>query len=196
MKYITTSLLVAVFGALLLPLQTFALSCMPADMMLENYVEDENFVIVKATALELVEHVSQPAEEDYLHDEGFTGQRIAITESLKGYVEDDMWVYWRVDATWKYLCAGAPPAEGTENLYIIRNSNDSFGLTMVVDVYPADSELATQIKTALSEADVTGTVNETSSERWVEQLTYELKQMVFTLRIKLAEWRFWQGNPE
>lgn len=194
MKKISIILLAGVFASMLFPFQSFALSCMPENMMIDSYVNDENYVIVKAVAGERVEHVSKPAEEEYMFDEGYTGQRIAVSQSLKGYIEDDVWVYWNVNSTWQYMCAGAPPTEGTENLYILRKTNDPFSLTTVNAAYPVDSQLVADIETALTEAEIEGQVNEASPTQWSERLTAELKRMVFILRIKLAEWRFWNAQ--
>lgn len=182
----------SIFTMVVTPHGASALSCLDPAGMIEYYVSDPDYVVFTATAGEQVEYVKEKATEEFLQDSGYTGQYIEVDTVYKGYPENKQWVYWQKDATWGYLCAGAPPEEGAEALYIISQPHGVFDLPQVVNVYAVDSTFATDIIAALSQED-TETV-EVGPEEWQNRLRTDLKEMIFLIRVKLAEFRWWLGQ--
>lgn len=187
--------------ALMLPGVSHALSCMSPEMQMENFGENADFIIFTATAGETIEHVKEPADTtgqdpNRVFNEGYTGQYVEVSELHKGQVSGGLWVYYNQNSTWGYMCAGAPAAAGTEMLYVITAPNGNFGMPFVNSAYAADSAVAQNIITQLAAAEDNGPayVNFTTSENWRTDLANEILEMVFLIRIKLAEWRWWKAQ--
>lgn len=190
-----TLALLAFAGA---PQQSFALSCVDPEGMIEYIVSDPNSIVVTATVTEQAERVKEKAVKDdvnQMYDSGYTGQFLEISEAHMGTVPDKQWVYFHRDATWNYLCAGEPPKVGTESIYVLNFPASAFELQTVTAVYPVDSKLGKDLLEAIEDADneVEPTVYEVPKADWVTRLHDELKDMAFIIKVKLAEWNFWKA---
>lgn len=193
-KYMKALYVIPVFALAFLALQpgeTHALSCMSGEMMIEYYVNDDQYQIVTATPVAEEEYIKEVATEKWMQDSGYTGQMIEVTEAHKGYADSQQWVYYRTDATWGYLCAGEPPALNTEALYIIDSTNE---LPTVVNSYPVDSELAADILAALEASDDLGepSINEVTAQNWRERIASDIRDLAFLIKVKFGEWKFWR----
>jgi len=178
------------------PAQSQALSCIDPMGMKDYIVAEPDYIVVTAVPTEQKEHVKDKAEVDdvnMMYDSGYTGQFIEVKESHKGGTPDSQWVYFQRDSTWNYLCAGAPPALNTENVYVINFSSNIFQPQTIVAVYPADSELAEDLIEAIGDAEeiVEPEVYEVPKTDWATRLKDELKEMAFVVKLKLSEWKFW-----
>lgn len=179
------------------PAQSFALSCMDPQGMVENYVTEPSYVIVTATAGEIKEHVKDEVLADdpnAMYPSGYTGQFLEISEAHKGTSPDSQWVYFERNSTWNYLCVGGPAKAGTENLYIISTGDGLFEIPKVAGVYEANSPIAKDILKALAGSDEEPSVYEVSDADWTQRLKDELKDMAFIIRVKLSEWKFWMAQ--
>lgn len=188
-SFVALSLLV-----LSIPSQSYALSCMDPEGMVENYVTDPSYTIVTATTRETKEYIKEAAIADdpnAQYNSGYTGQFIEVKEAHKGVSPDSQWVYFHRDGTWNYLCVAQPPKAGTESLYIITTGNGLFDVARVAGVYEADSQIAKDVLKALEGGEEEPSVYEVSDADWVQRLTDELKDMAFIVRVKLEEWKFW-----
>ncbi len=179
------------------PQQSFALSCIDPEGMIEYIVSNPDSIVVTATAIEQAERVKEKAVKDdvnQMYDSGYTGQFLEISEAHMGTVPDKQWVYFHRDATWNYLCAGEPPKVGTESIYVLNFPASAFELQTVTAVYPVDSELGKDLLEAIEDADseVEPTVYEVPKADWMTRLHDELKDMAFIIKVKLAEWNFWK----
>jgi hypothetical protein len=175
-----------------------ALSCIDPEGMIEYIVSDPNSIVVTATVKEMAERVDKKALKDDpngMYDSGYTGQFIEIEEAHMGTVPDSQWVYFRRDATWNYLCAGAPPKVGAESIYVIQMPQSVFELQTVVTTYPVDSEIGKDLLEAIADAEseVEPAIYEVPKSDWVTRLHDELKEMAFIVKVKLAEWQFWHS---
>jgi hypothetical protein len=180
------------------PQQSYALSCIDPEGMIEYIVSNPDYLVVTATPVEQAERVKNKAVKDdpnMMYDSGYTGQLLDIQEAHMGMVPDMQWVYFMRDGTWNYLCAGAPPKEGTKNIYVINAPTSVFELQTVVAVYPEDSELADDLLAAIEEADMESepSIYEVPKADWVTRLHDELKDMAFIIKVKLAEWTSWKS---
>ena len=192
--------LIALFIA---PTDSFALSCMESSGMFKNYTEESQYTVVTATPKENIEHVKEKAAKDdpnKMYDSGFTAQRIEVSVAHKGHAPDSQWVYFTRNATWNYLCVSGPAPIGEASVYVIHNEGGLFEMSNVAAVYPADSQLAKNLLKAVKKANTdsenpeTPEVFKADKTYWLQQLHDELKDMAFLLKVKLAEWNFWQGN--
>jgi hypothetical protein len=180
------------------PQPSHALSCMDPEMMVKQYVENPEYIIVTASPIQNKEHVKQHANKmdpNAAYNEGYTAQLLEVETAHKGSLPDTLFAYFQRNGTWNYLCVGEPPKIGTDNLYVLQQSNDLFGITSVSAVYPADSKLAKEILTALEKSDEDfgePSVYEVDKAYWLEQISDQLGDMVFMIKVKLAEWNFWK----
>jgi hypothetical protein len=73
-----------------------------------------------------------------------------------------------------------------------------FGLTSVVAVYEADSDMAEQLLNEIADATTEETPEptkyEAGKEYWLQNLFDQLKDMAFMIEVKLAEWEFWNAS--
>lgn len=179
------------------PQQSFALSCVDPEGMVDYIVKDADSLVVTAKPVEQKEYVSEPAIKDDpngMYDAGYSGQLLDISEAHMGTVPDMQWVYFTRNGTWNYLCVGEPPKVGTENIYVFKMPNSPFELQTVTAVYPRDSDMAKKLLGAIgdSKLEVEPTVYEVPKADWVTRLHDELKEMAFIIKIKLAEWTSWK----
>lgn len=180
------------------PQQSFALSCIDPEGMIEYIVSNPDSVVVTATVLEQKEHVQKAATKDDpngMYDSGYTGQLLEVSEAHMGSISKEQWVYFHRDATWNYLCAGTPPKVGTESIYVLNFPSSPFELQTVTSVYEVDSELGKDLLEAIEDADSEAepTIYEVSKSDWVTRLHDELRDMAFIIKVKLAEWNFWKS---
>jgi hypothetical protein len=180
------------------PSYSQALSCIDPEGMVDYIVSDPNSIVVTGKPIEVAQRVNQPAAKDdpnQMYDSGYTGQFIEIEKAHMGTVPDAQWVYFRRDATWNYLCAGEPPKVGTENIYVIQMPQSNFELQTVVTTYPVNSDLGKKLLKAISDenSEVEPTIYEVPKADWVTRLHDELKEMAFIIKVKLAEWQFWNN---
>ena len=201
MKYTITGFIAAliVITGISIPSPAAALSCMDPAGMLDRYVEDGSFSIFTAIAGETKSFVQQPAatngDPNRQFDGGYVGQLVNVTETHKGWLADAFWVYHQQDPTWNYLCSSGPVEEGVEAVFIVSNPSGQFDLATVVNTYPADSELAKNLIAALDDSgDQEQNLFEHSKESRLSDLYREIKEMIFLVRIKFAEWKFWKGR--
>jgi hypothetical protein len=185
---------VALFVA---PSQSYALSCIDPDGMIEHIVSTPDYVVVTATPTENKEHVKEKATKDdpnQAYDSGYTGQFLKISEAHMGTTPKQQWVYFMRDGTWNYLCAGEPAKVGTENIYVLSVPSNVFDLTTVVAVYPTDSEVAKDLLKEIADAEevVEPAVYDVPAKDWTTRLHDELKDMAFLIKLKLSEWNFWK----
>ncbi len=192
---------VFIFIGVAMPSTSQALSCLDPESMLEYYVSEGDYIIFTGEAGETKAYVKEAADPAGLDpngqfDSGYSGQYVEVREVHKGYTEAKQWVYFEKHATWGYLCAGGPLEKGTEALYIISRSSGMFELPQVVNVYPIDSPLATDIITALEESEEVGnaTIEPISAEDWKNRLRTDLMDMMFIIKVKLGEWRWWNAQ--
>lgn len=184
------------------PTSSHALSCLDAEGSNKYFVEDANTVIVTAIPKENKEHVKEKATKDdpnQMYDSGYTAQFIEVSKAHKGNAPKSQWVYFQRDATWNYLCSGGPAPTGEAQVYVISKDDSLFGVAGVAAVYPADSNTAKDLIKAVEKANDAAEypeipeVFEADKVYWLEQLRDELKDMAFLIKVKLAEWNFWQG---
>ena len=181
------------------PSQSYALSCIDPEGMIEYIVSNPDYLVVTAKPTQQAEHVKSKAlkgDPNQMYDTGYSAQFLNISKAHMGTVPDRQWVYFLRDGTWNYLCAGAPPKIGSENIYVIDFSSNLFQPQTVVAVYPVDSVLAGDLLDAIADTEDLGepTVYEVSKADWVTRLHDELKEMAFILKVKLAEWQFWKAK--
>lgn len=200
MKKVILGTAVAVMGLAFVPTQSFALSCLDPDGMIEYYVENADYQIVLATPTDQKEFIKKEADEtdpNTIYPEGYTGQLLEVKKSYRGGAPDQQWVYFERNGTWNYLCVGEPAKVGTDQVYVLHKDSGLFALTTVAGVYEADSDIAkkllAEIKAADSEFMEEAQVYETTKDYWIQQLHDELKEMAFFVKLKLAEWNFWRG---
>ena len=176
-----------------IPNASQALSCIDPASSLEQYLSSDS-VIFTATAGEVTEFISKSADESHsrMYDSGYTGQVVEVREVHKGNVNSSQWVYFLKDENWGYLCTNQPPEAGTENVYIVSSANANFDLPTVVQVFAVDSEYAEDLLANIKPGQ--GYLNKQTAATWREQLGRNLRQMVFILRIKLHEWRYWASE--
>lgn len=179
------------------PDSSFALSCIDPEGAIEYYAEQPDVLVVTAIPKENKEHIKVPASQtdpNAAFNTGYTAQLLEIKEAHRGSVPDKMWVYFQIDGTWNYLCAGAPAEIGSENIYVLQLGDGMFSVTGVAAVYPADSEIGKKlIKEIKANNENVGTpeVYQTDKTYWLTQLHDQLKDMAFIVRVKLSEWNFW-----
>src|SRR5690606_36241564 len=119
MKKIIVLPVMAMMAIAAIPDQSQALSCLDQESMVTHIVSDPDYIVVTAVPTANKEFVKEKATEAHLHDSGYTGQFLKISEAHKGSVSEQQWVYFTKDSTWEYLCAGEPPALNTERIYVI-----------------------------------------------------------------------------
>lgn len=180
------------------PQQSFALSCIDLDGMIDYIVSNPDSVVVTAKVLEQKEHVQEAVKKDDpngMYDSGYTGQFLEITDAHMGTAPDKQWVYFTRNSTWNYLCAGTPPKVGTESIYVIQVPASSFELQTVTAVYEIDSEIGKDLLEAIEDADseVEPSIYEVPKSDWVTRLHDELKDMAFIVKVKLSEWTFFKS---
>lgn len=202
MKHTTFFIASVILAAFIIPVTpASALSCIDPEGMIDYIVESDDFVVVTATPTEQMEHVKEAADAtdpNRQYPSGYTAQLLDITDVHKGSAPDMMWTYFERNGTWNYLCAGAPAALNTEQVYVLNQNYDMFGVTNVVTVYDADSELADELMKAIEDATTDETPEPTSYETdkayWLQNLMDQLKDMAFMIEVKLAEWKFWNAS--
>ena len=202
-RHMKTTIFGAVFATFmfmgfLMPSTSQALSCLDPASMLQYYTTEDDYIIFTATAGEVKEYVKEAADKTGLDpnmqfDSGYTGQYVEVTEAHKGYPEKLQWVYFEKNSTWGYMCSSGPAEVGQETLYIVSQNHGLFELPRVVNTYPADSALAADIIAALeaAETDNEPMVSEVTTEDWKNRLRTDIVEMIFIVRIKLSEWRWW-----
>lgn len=197
MKKIIILPVVALLALIAAPTPSHALSCVDPEGMIEYVVDNPDSIVLTATVIETKEHIDKKAVKDdpnAAYDSGYTGQFLEIEAAHMGTVPDSQWVYFRRDGTWNYLCAGEPPKDGTENIYVLQMPQSSFELQTVSAVYEKDSEMGKKLLSAIEKknSDTEPMVYEVSKSDWVTRLHDELKEMAFIIKIKLSEWNFWK----
>jgi hypothetical protein len=200
MKKIVFMTAFALVALAVAPQQSFALSCIDAEGMIEFYVENAEYQVVRATPTEQKEFVKIEADEsdpNMMFPEGYTGQLLSVEESYRGAVPDKTWAYFERNGTWNYLCVGAPAEIGSEQIYVLHKDSGMFAVTTVAGVYEVDSEIAKKLSSELEAVEdenmEESAVFETTPAFWMEQLKGELIEMAFWVKLKLAEWNFWKG---
>jgi hypothetical protein len=175
------------------PTESFALSCIDPEGMIEHIVSEPDYVVVTATPTEQVERVKEKATQEGTYDCGYTGQLLNVSEAHMGASPESLWVYFHRDFTWNYLCAGEPPKIGTEHVYVINVSTNIFDPSTVVMTYEADSQMAEDLLEAIEDADseVEPSTYDVSVADWTQRLKDELKEMAFLVELKLAELKYW-----
>lgn len=189
MKQYITGILIALFIVVgsSIPAPAAALSCMDPAGMLDMYTDEPEYLIFTATAGEAMEHVRRAAVEgdpNRQFSDGYTGQAVTASKAHKGGVSENFYVYHSKNATWGYMCSSGPVTKGEEALFITRQQEGPFGLMTVVNTYPADSDLARDIIRAVSEEGSNANIGVE-----MKDLRDEIMEMIFLVRIKLAEWR-------
>jgi len=191
-----------IFGGVLLllsvitPSISHALSCVDPQSMLEYYVEDQSYVVFSGVASETVEHIKQSATDDDPNrqfNEGYTAQLVEVNEVYKGTVASDLWLYHQQNSTWGYVCSSGPVKMGEEMLFIISDQGGYFELPTVVNTYSMDSDIALQIEAALTVENNDPQLYELDPTSEKQSLSTQIREMIFLIRIKLAEWRSWSG---
>jgi hypothetical protein len=179
------------------PQQSFALSCIDPEGMIEYIVSNPDSIVVTAKVVEQKEHVQEAAKKDDpngMYDSGYTGQFLEVSKAHMGTASDQQWVYFTRNSTWNYLCAGNPPKVGTESIFVLNFPASPFELQTVTAVYEVDSELGKDLLEAIEDADseVEPTIYEVPKVDWVTRLQDELKDMAFIIKVKLSEWTFFK----
>lgn len=197
MKKVLSVLLMTAF---LVPVTSQALSCVDLASMIEQYVSEPSYTVFTGVAGEMVEHVRQAADAtgqdpNRSYNDGYTAQYVSVTEVHKGSVPDELWVYHQQNGVWGYMCSGGPADAGVEALYVIRAEGGTFSLPEVVNVYALDTPTSREIITRFSAAGGESGVYEVTPQTKRETLAREIRSLVFLVRIKLAEWRWW-GQQE
>ena len=190
-----TLALLAFAGA---PQQSFALSCIDPEGMIEYIVSNPDSIVVTAKAVEQKEHVKEAAKKDdpnAMYDSGYSAQFLEISEAHMGNVPDKQWVYFTRNGTWDYLCAGAPPKVGTESIYVLNFPASPFELQTVTAVYEADSKMGQELLEAIVDEDSEAepSIYEVPKADWVTRLHDELKDMAFIIKVKISEWTFFKS---
>jgi len=178
-----------------------ALSCIDPEGMVEHIVENDDYIVVTASPTEQIEHVKEVADDsdpNMMYPSGYSAQMLVVDTVHKGSVPDELWVYFERNGTWNYLCAGAPAPLNSNQVYVLNQSYDMFGLTSVVAVYEADSDMAEQLLNEIADATTEETPEptkyEAGKEYWLQNLFDQLKDMAFMIEVKLAEWEFWNAS--
>ncbi len=191
-------LALCMFIGITIPAPASALSCMDPAGMIDMYVEGGTFSVFTAVAGETTSFVQQAATDgdpNRQFDAGYVGQVVEVNAVHKGWLSDKFWVYHQQDPTWGYLCSSGPVEEGERAVFIVSNPSGQFDLTTVVNTYPTDSELATNLLAALAESDEQETnLFAHSAESRLSDLRHSIKEMIFLIRIKFAEWNFWKSQ--
>jgi hypothetical protein len=195
MKYSAYLLLFSIIGGISAPATSYALSCMDPASSIENHATNAQYTIVTATAGEVTEYVQNKAtdEQPFMNDGGYTGQYISVSESHKGGMDSQAYVYFQKNMSWGYMCTNQPPKAGVASIYVLAKDNSPFGLTRVVQVYSLDSLYANDLLAALELDGATGEVFERTAASWQAGLAATLREMVFFIRLKLNEWRMWKA---
>lgn len=201
MKYTSILFIGALLFASLPTAPAFALSCIDPAGMINHVVENDDYIVVTATPTEQKEHVKDKADEtdpNKQYDSGYSSQLLAIEAVHKGSAPDSQWVYFERNGTWNYLCAGAPAPLNTDQVYVLNQSYERFGMTTVVAVYEADSELAKELLSSIEKASTEETPEPTSyeagKEYWLQNLIDQLSEMAFIVKVKFSEWNFWRAQ--
>lgn len=179
------------------PSQSYALSCIDPEGMIEYIVSNPDYLVVTAKPTEQTEHVKDKivkGDPNRMYASGYSAQFLDISKAHMGTVPDRQWVYFHRDGTWNYLCTGEPPKIGTENIYVIDFSSNLFQPQSVVAVYPVDSDLAEGLLEAIADKEDLGepAVYEVTKADWLTRLRDELTEMAFIIKVKLAEWNAWK----
>ncbi len=197
MKYTLFSAVFVIAAIIFIPTQTQALSCVDPASMLEYYQNEPQYTIFTAVAGETKEFDKPGSAEEFefaVGASGYTGQYVEVSTVYKGSIQDSLWVYHQKDSTWGYLCASGPVTEGEATLFIVNEDTSTLGLTTVVNSYPIESDLAKDVIEAVD----TGTDESISytftADNWKQELAREIKEAIFVIRIKFAEWRFWNAQ--
>jgi hypothetical protein len=195
MKYSAYLLLSIILVGISAPATSFALSCLDPASSIDYHATDADYTVVTAKAGEATEYVQNKAtgEQPFMNDSGYTGQYITVSESHRGGMDSQAFVYFQKNETWGYMCTNQPPAAGVESIYVLTKDNSPFGLTRVVQVYSLDSEYATDLLAALELDGATGEVFARTAASWQSGLAGNLREMVFFIRLKLNEWRLWKA---
>jgi len=196
MKKIIILPVLALAAFVSVPDTTQALSCIDPEGMVEYIVSQPDSIVVTAKVVEQSEKVKEKATQEGMYDSGYTGQFLEISKAHMGTVPDSQWVYFERNSTWNYLCAGEPPAVGTENIYVINFSSNVFQPQTVTAVYPVGSDMAKKLLKAIDGAklEVEPATYEVPKADWVQRLHDELNDMAFIIRVKLDEWKFWSAK--
>jgi hypothetical protein len=196
MKYVSFLAAPLLLAVCIIPSTAAALSCLDPASSIEYHATDPDYTIVTAKAGEVIEYVQTKAASDqsFMQDSGYTGQYINVKESHRGGMDSQAFVYFRKDATWGYMCTSNPPAVGEESIYVLSKEHGTFGLTHVVQVYALDSVHATDLLAALETEGAKGQVYTKDAATWQQDLAEDLREMVFFIRLKLNEWRFWMAR--
>ncbi len=202
MKYttiVTLSALVVLIGIPTAP--AAALSCIDPEGMIEYVVDNPDYLVVTATPTEQKEHVQEPADAsdpNKAYPAGYSAQLLSVEAVHKGSSPDELWAYFERNGTWNYLCAGEPAPLTREHVYVLNQNYDLFGVTSVVAVYEADSDMAkkllAEVTKATTEETPEPTTYETDKAYWMQNLYDQLKAMAFMVEVKMAEWKFWLGS--
>ncbi len=194
MRYSASYLLFIILVGVTVPATSYALSCLDPASSMVNYVTNTDYTIITAKAGEATGYVRNKAtdKQPFKNDDGYTGQYISVSKSHKGVMDSQAFVYFQKNGTWGYMCTNHPPAAGVESIYVLTKGNSPFNLTRVVQVYAIDSQYAANLLAALEVDTATGEVSVRTSDSWKEGLAANLREMLFLIRLKLNEWRFWK----
>jgi hypothetical protein len=199
MKKVFAAPFLAILIISAIPTSSHALSCVDPEGMVDYIVKDPDSVVFTAKVLEQKEHVKDKAVKDDpngMYDSGYTGQFVKVKKVHMGTVPNKEWVYFTRNGTWNYLCAGEPPKIGSEAIYVINPSSNSFEPQTVSVTYAVDSKIGKDLLKAIADAKlgVEPQMYEVSKADWITRIHDELKDMAFFIRIKLSEWTFWKSQ--
>lgn len=196
MKFFTPFLFAAILSAgyFAQPQPAQALSCLDPVSSIEFYTAaDSQAIIVTAEVLntdgELTATGSDDPNEQFVA--GAVTQTVAISAVHQGAAPEQLTVSFTVDPTWGYLCAGAPPADDTTQVYVLR-SGDTPDEYLVSNVFADDSDLAKDLIAATNGDSTGGTLNVTidtpaqyQTKQLLEQI--ELLQKIVMLLEQLLD---------
>ena len=199
MKHTTFLLSFALLAVFLLPTTpASALSCIDPEGMIGHIVENADYIVVTATPTEQKEYVQEAidaSDPNKSYPSGYSAQLLSVEAVHKGSVQDSLWAYFQRNGTWNYLCVGEPAPLDSEHVYVLNQNYDMFGVTSVVAVYDADSDMAKdllkEIADAATEETPEPTTYEAGKEYWLQNLFDQLKEMAFMVEVKFSEWKFW-----
>jgi|GEM_PF-6527742 len=161
------------------PDTSLALSCVSPVDAVEDYLASDSYRIVVASPVEFREFSTHDA------------QLLDVSQSIKRSAREQEWIYYHKDDTWGYACSGQPPAIGKEMIYVIYDpANYLADLHTVVQTFEIDSEAGGLLLEASTDTDHVLPLSASNQEIL---LSAEIRKLMTTIRMKLAEWRWWRS---
>lgn len=154
-----------------------ALSCLPVDMYLDTVLTEEDGTFVfKGTATAVKDHT----------------QVITITDAVKGWVPEKMWVTHNYSDDWKYFCSNGPAKAGEPTLFFV--TVDDVGNWQAVQTIPLTDTLAKDFLKDAGNADLDGGITETTPEQRRDEMRESISALIKKIIGMITELKYWQSQ--